>query len=116
MFDAMTPTRARFHRFRLLAILCGTGMIVAPVVGLLGTIFGMQGAFKVIETAEVIHPASLSSSVGGILVSTAAGLVIAGISLPLFIIFLVLATVEHHRLRKESPVAISSPSSEAPPP
>ena len=51
---------------------------VAPLIGLLGTVFGMIEAFQQLETAgSRVDPAALSGGIWEALVTTAAGLVVA---------------------------------------
>jgi biopolymer transport protein ExbB len=51
---------------------------VAPLIGLLGTVFGMIEAFQALETAgSRVDPAALSGGIWEALVTTAAGLVVA---------------------------------------
>ncbi len=51
---------------------------VAPLLGLLGTVFGMIGAFQALETAgSQVDPAILSGGIWEALLTTAAGLTVA---------------------------------------
>jgi biopolymer transport protein ExbB/TolQ len=49
----------------------------APMVGLLGTVIGMMGAFAKLATAESVDPAQLASNIQVALITTACGLSIA---------------------------------------
>lgn len=49
----------------------------APLLGLLGTIFGMMSSFKIIGTSDIINPSGVSAGVAESLIATACGLVIA---------------------------------------
>jgi len=49
----------------------------APMVGLLGTVIGMMGAFAKLATAENVDPAQLASNIQVALITTACGLAIA---------------------------------------
>jgi len=49
----------------------------APMVGLLGTVIGMMGAFAKLATAENVDPAQLASNIQVALITTACGLSIA---------------------------------------
>ena len=51
---------------------------IAPLLGLLGTVFGMIGAFQALETAgSQVDPAILSGGIWEALLTTAAGLTVA---------------------------------------
>lgn len=49
----------------------------APMVGLLGTVMGMMGAFKTLATETNVKPEQLAGDISFALVTTAAGLAIA---------------------------------------
>ncbi len=49
----------------------------APMVGLLGTVMGMMGAFAKLATAENVAPDALAKDISFALVTTACGLAIA---------------------------------------
>jgi len=51
--------------------------VCTPMVGLLGTVSGMRGAFASLGSAGIGDPASLSGHIGEVLIATAAGLFIA---------------------------------------
>lgn len=71
--------------FRLLI----AGVIVtlgAPMVGLIGTVLGMVEAFSTLGSNGISDPKVLSGSIGVVLTSTMAGLIIAAVvGLPLII-------------------------------
>lgn len=50
---------------------------VAPMVGLLGTVSGMIGAFQAIASATKVNPGDLAEDIGMALFTTAEGLIIA---------------------------------------
>ena len=51
---------------------------LAPLIGLLGTVFGMIGAFQALEqTGSQVDPAALSGGIWEALLTTAAGLIVA---------------------------------------
>jgi biopolymer transport protein ExbB len=54
-----------------------TVVTAAPLMGLLGTITGMMGAFKVIGGAGLVAPTQVTAGVAEALISTALGLLIA---------------------------------------
>ena len=58
-----------------------TIVTVAPLLGLLGTIFGMMTSFKIIGENGVVNPSGVTSGVAESLIATAFGLVIAIIAL-----------------------------------
>ena len=51
--------------------------VCAPMIGLLGTVTGMIGAFAVLGTSGIGDPSALSGKIGEVLVATASGLIIA---------------------------------------
>lgn len=51
--------------------------VCAPMVGLLGTVTGMMGAFATLATAGIGDPSALSGKIGEVLTATASGLFIA---------------------------------------
>lgn len=55
----------------------GTIAAMSPLLGLLGTVTGMIGAFHAITEAGVGDPRSLSGGIGEALITTAAGLIVA---------------------------------------
>jgi biopolymer transport protein ExbB len=72
----------------------------APMVGLLGTVLGMMGAFAKLATAENVKPDELASDISLALITTAGGLAIA---IPLVIS---MASI-NVRIRKMEDLAIS---------
>ncbi|MEI6817971.1 MAG: MotA/TolQ/ExbB proton channel family protein [Verrucomicrobiota bacterium] len=51
--------------------------VCTPMVGLLGTVSGMRGAFASLGSAGIGDPAALSGHIGEVLIATASGLFIA---------------------------------------
>jgi len=51
--------------------------VIAPMIGLLGTVIGMMGAFAVLGASGVSDPRALASRIGEVLMATASGLFIA---------------------------------------
>jgi biopolymer transport protein ExbB/TolQ len=49
----------------------------APMMGLLGTVMGMMGAFKTLASSEAVKPAQLAGDISFALITTACGLAIA---------------------------------------
>lgn len=58
-----------------------TIITASPLLGLLGTIFGMMGSFKIIGTSGLVNPAGVTAGVAESLIATAFGLFIAVFSL-----------------------------------
>ncbi|MFV0337078.1 MAG: MotA/TolQ/ExbB proton channel family protein [Chthoniobacterales bacterium] len=58
--------------------------VIAPMIGLLGTVIGMMGAFAVLGSSGVSDPRSLALRIGEVLMATASGLFIA---IPAFIFY-----------------------------
>jgi biopolymer transport protein ExbB len=50
---------------------------ISPLLGLLGTVFGMVRTFNAISNAGVGNPASLAAGIGEALIATAGGLIVA---------------------------------------
>jgi biopolymer transport protein ExbB len=61
--------------------------VCTPMVGLLGTVGGMMGAFETMGTSGISDPGKLSEKIGEVLMATATGLAIA---IPAFMMFYVL--------------------------
>ena len=82
----------------------GTISAIAPLLGLLGTVFGMIKAFNVISIQGVGNPSSLAGGISEALITTAAGLVVAN---PTFVLYRYLANkaddlivgMEEHSIR-----------------
>lgn len=58
--------------------------VVSPMIGLLGTVIGMMGAFAVLGTSGVADPRALALRIGEVLMATAAGLFLA---IPAFVAY-----------------------------
>jgi biopolymer transport protein ExbB len=58
--------------------------VIAPMIGLLGTVIGMMGAFAVLGTSGVADPRALALRIGEVLMATASGLFLA---IPAFIFY-----------------------------
>ena len=61
--------------------------VVAPMIGLTGTVFGMISAFHNLGSAGIGDPSGLAASIGEVLTSTAAGLLVAVPGFVFFYIF-----------------------------
>lgn len=51
--------------------------VCTPMIGLLGTVFGMKHAFRTLNVSGVGDPGKLSGAIGEVLINTAMGLLIA---------------------------------------
>ncbi len=60
--------------------------VVSPMIGLLGTVIGMMGAFAVLGTSGMGNPKELAGKISEVLLATAAGLFIA---IPAFVAYYV---------------------------
>lgn len=58
--------------------------VIAPMIGLLGTVIGMMSAFAVLGSSGVSDPRKLALSIGEVLMATASGLFLA---IPAFIFY-----------------------------
>jgi len=58
--------------------------VIAPMIGLLGTVIGMIGAFAVLGKSGIKDPQALAARIGEVLIATASGLFIA---IPAFIAY-----------------------------
>lgn len=61
--------------------------VIAPMIGLAGTVFGMIDAFAVMGQAGAADPSKLSAAIGKVLYATAGGLVVA---IPAFVCYYLL--------------------------
>jgi biopolymer transport protein ExbB len=76
--------------------------VCTPMVGLLGTVSGMRGAFASLGTSGIGDPTALSMHIGEVLIATASGLFVA---IPAFMGFYFLRNklqAAVHRLQEES--------------
>ena len=64
--------------------------VVSPMIGLLGTVIGMMGAFAVLGTSGMSDPKGLSTKISEVLLATAAGLFIA---IPAFVSYYIFRNV-----------------------
>ncbi|MEP6670175.1 MAG: MotA/TolQ/ExbB proton channel family protein [Chthoniobacter sp.] len=64
--------------------------VVSPMIGLLGTVIGMMGAFRVLAGSGISDPRALSGKIGEVLLATASGLFIA---IPAFVSYYVFRNV-----------------------
>lgn len=64
--------------------------VVSPMIGLLGTVIGMMGAFAVLATSGMSDPRALSGKISEVLLATAAGLFIA---IPAFVAYYIFRNI-----------------------
>ena len=64
--------------------------VVSPMIGLLGTVIGMMGAFSVLAGSGVSDPRLLAGKIGEVLLATASGLFIA---IPAFVSYYIFRNV-----------------------
>ncbi len=64
--------------------------VVSPMIGLLGTVIGMMGAFAVLGTSGTGDPKTLANKISEVLLATAAGLFIA---IPAFVSYYIFRNV-----------------------
>jgi biopolymer transport protein ExbB len=64
--------------------------VVSPMIGLLGTVIGMMGAFAVLASAGMTDPRALSGKISEVLLATASGLFIA---IPAFVAYYIFRNV-----------------------
>lgn len=64
--------------------------VVSPMIGLLGTVIGMMGAFSVLGSSGMSDPRGLSMKISEVLLATAAGLFIA---IPAFVAYYIFRNV-----------------------
>ncbi len=64
--------------------------VVSPMIGLLGTVIGMMGAFAVLGTSGMKDPGALAGKIGEVLLATASGLFIA---IPAFVAYYVFRNI-----------------------
>jgi biopolymer transport protein ExbB len=60
--------------------------VISPMIGLLGTVIGMMGAFAVLGASGIKNPQALAARIGEVLMATASGLFIA---IPAFVAYYV---------------------------
>lgn len=84
MFDEINKLNASMTtRINYLSVIG----VCAPMVGLLGTVGGMMGAFAEMGTSGISNPGALAGHIGEVLMATASGLAVA---IPAFMMFYVL--------------------------
>lgn len=86
------------------AWLFGTVVVLPPLIGLAGTVFGMIGAFSTLQQTGGADPSELARNISVALLTTLWGLVASALALIPFIVFLVLFLRQRKILRDYSSV------------
>lgn len=81
------------------AFVCGLGVVVPPLFGLIGTVIGMVGAFGELGKSGSADPEALAGDISIALLTTFWGLVVSSLSLIPFVVFLVLFLRRRRTLR-----------------
>jgi biopolymer transport protein ExbB len=81
IFGAISKENARMQYFISYLSVIG---VCTPMIGLLGTVFGMKSAFRTLNVSGIGDPGKLSGAIGEVLICTAFGLLIA---IPAFFAF-----------------------------
>jgi biopolymer transport protein ExbB len=92
MVSAIMAGNARFQN--KIAYLSVIG-VIAPMIGLAGTVFGMIEAFAAMGQAGAADPSKLSGAIGKVLYATAGGLVVA---IPAFVFYYLLRNRTAHAI------------------
>ncbi len=87
------------RRLLIAGIVVGSLLSLAPLFGMLGTVYGMIRAFNVLGNAGVADPRALAGHIATTLDSTAAGLFL----FPFGVVILTLSIVFFARLRESTP-------------
>lgn len=74
ILGAMSKENAKMQYFISYLSVIG---VCTPMIGLLGTVFGMKDAFRTLGTSGIGDPSKLSGAIGEVLICTAWGLLIA---------------------------------------
>ena len=87
------------RRLTIAGMTIGALLMVSPLFGMLGTVFGMKRAFDILGMPGISDPSELSTSIGETLISTATGFLL----FPLGAVILTLSLVCFLRLAPSSP-------------
>jgi len=77
------------RRTFLLGIIAGIILILSPLFGLLAAAIGMGHAFSLLGHPGISDPKAVSADIGGVLVSTAVGLILCPVGVILFTVSLI---------------------------
>lgn len=100
MVSALMAGNARFQN--KIAYLSVIG-VIAPMIGLAGTVFGMIEAFAAMGQAGAADPSKLSGAIGKVLYATAGGLVVA---IPAFVFYYLLRNRTAHAIHLAQEAAV----------
>ena len=95
----MSTNQTATHGLLIAGIVIGSLLMLSPLVGLLGTVFGMTRAFNTLGSSGIADPQALSASVHTVLVSTAVGFFLCPVGIVLF----TLSLIFFFRLRASRP-------------
>ena len=87
------------RRLLIVGIVIGSLLTLSPLLGLLGTVFGMARAFNTLGSSGVADPQALSADISTVLYSTAAGFFLFPVGIALMTVSLVFFL----RLRASTP-------------
>lgn len=90
------------------AVVCALGVVIPPLIGLVGTVKGMIGAFGTLGKSGTADPSELAGNISVALMTTFWGLIFSTLSLIPFIVFLVLFLKRRKALRSLSPIKTNS--------
>ena len=90
------------QRMPIAGIVVGALLTLSPVFGLPGVLFGMSRAFMALGSSGISDPKALSADISGILVSTAAGLLLC----PVGIVIFTLSLIFYFRARNRTPAEL----------
>ena len=85
--------------FLIAGIFIGIILMLGPLWGLLGTVIGMREAFISLGQQGIGDPSHVSKSIGGVLVSSVAGLV----ACPIGVVLLVVCIFQFEKARRCPP-------------
>lgn len=80
----------------------GGALMLAPMFGMIGTVFGMMRAFHTLGSSGISDPTQLSHSIGITMMSSMVGLAL----FPIGLILLVICVVIYNQHRRPSPPPI----------
>ncbi len=97
--DLANVTRSK-KWFGWAAFVCGMIVILPPMIGIVGTIVGMVGAFSTLQKTGGADPSELAGDISVALLTTVWGLVSSALAVIPFIVFLILFLKQRNILRE----------------